>query len=64
MHKKFLFNIAGLMAIVVATTFSAQAFSSANYANTSKLANGKWVKISVPQDGMYQLTFEELAQMG
>ncbi|MBR5085667.1 MAG: type IX secretion system sortase PorU [Muribaculaceae bacterium] len=64
MHKKFLFNILGLITIAVATTFSAQAYSAANYANTSKLATGKWVKIAIPENGIYQLTFEELAQMG
>ena len=64
MHKKFLFNILGLMAIVATTTFSMQAFSSANYASSSKLANGNWVKIAIPENGIYQLTFEELSQMG
>ena len=64
MHKKFLLKIAGFFAIAVATTISAQAFSSANYATTSKLASGKWVKIAIPESGIYQITFEELAQMG
>ena len=64
MHKKFLFNILSLLAIVAATTFGAQAYSSANYTRTSKLASGKWVKIEIPESGIYQLTFEELAQMG
>ena len=64
MHKKFLFNIMSLIAIVAATTFSAQAFSSANYTRTSKLASGRWVKIEIPESGIYQLTFDELAQMG
>ena len=64
MHKKFLFKIMGLMAIVAATTMSVQAFSSSNYTRTSKLASGKWVKIEIPENGIYQLTFDELAQMG
>ncbi len=64
MHKKFLFNIMGLMAIVAATTMSAQAFSSSSYATTSKLASGRWVKIEISESGVYQLTFDELAQMG
>ena len=64
MHKKLLLNIMSLLAIVGATTFGAQAFSSANYTRTSKLASGKWVKIEIPESGIYQLTFEELAQMG
>ena len=64
MHKKFLFKIMSLMTIVAATTISAQAFSSSSYTRTSKLASGKWVKIEIPESGIYQLTFEELAQMG
>ena len=64
MHKKFLFNILGLMAVVATTTFSMQAFSTSIYTSTSKLANGRWVKIAIPENGIYQLTFEELSQMG
>ncbi len=64
MHKKFLLKTMSLIAIVAATTMSAQAFSSANYTRMSKLASGRWVKIEIPESGIYQLTFEELAQMG
>lgn len=64
MHNKYLFNILGVIAIVAATTLSAQAFSPSIYKTTSKLATGKWVKIAVPEDGIYQITFDELAQMG
>ena len=64
MHKKFLFKIMSLMAIVAATTISVQAFSSVNYTRTSKLASGRWVKIEIPESGIYQLTFDELTQMG
>ncbi len=64
MHKKFLLKTMGLMAIVAATTMSVQAYSSANYTRTSKLANGRWVKIEIPESGIYQLSFQELAQMG
>lgn len=64
MHKKFLLNILGLMTIWAGTVLPMQAFSASNYATTSKLASGKWVKIAIPENGVYQLTFEELAQMG
>jgi len=64
MHKKFLFHIAVVVALVVSTTFGAHAFSASSYATTSKLASGKWVKVAVPDNGIYQITFEELAQMG
>ena len=63
MHKKFLFNIAVVVALAVSTSLGAYAFSTANYATTSKLASGKWVKVAVPENGIYQITFEELAQM-
>ena len=52
-----------LMAIVASTTFSMQA-ANYTFASNSKLANGKWVKIAIPEDGVYQLTFDELAEMG
>ena len=42
----------------------ASAFNSSFYASTSKLATGKWVKISIPEDGMYEITYEELRRMG
>ena len=35
-----------------------------NYATESKLNKGKWVKIKIPEDGIYEITFEELRQMG
>ncbi|MBP3586779.1 MAG: type IX secretion system sortase PorU [Paludibacteraceae bacterium] len=35
-----------------------------NYANQSVLANGNWVKIQVEQNGIYCLTYEELANAG
>jgi len=42
----------------------ASAFSTSMYATSSKLATGKWVKISIPENGVYEITYEELLQMG
>ena len=42
----------------------ANAFNVNNYATTSKLASGKWVKISIPENGMYEITYDELRAMG
>ena len=42
----------------------ASAFNASFYAPTSKLATGKWVKISIPENGMYQITYDELRAMG
>lgn len=64
MHKKFLFHILSLIIMGAGTTLSVQAFSPSKYATTSKLATGKWVKVAIPENGIYQLTFDELNQMG
>lgn len=42
----------------------ASAYPASNYATSSKLASGHWVKIAIPADGVYQLTESELSQMG
>ena len=42
----------------------ASAFNSSKYATTSKLASGKWVKISIPENGVYEITYDELTAMG
>ncbi|MBR1804554.1 MAG: type IX secretion system sortase PorU, partial [Muribaculaceae bacterium] len=56
------------MALVVALTglfiLTAWSFPASNYAKNSRLASGKWVKIEIPGDGVYELTRDELAEMG
>lgn len=47
-----------------AVALSAHAFPSSKYATSSRLSSGRWVKISIPADGVYEITQEELAQMG
>lgn len=44
--------------------FSAMALPANTFANHSRLASGKWVKIAIPQDGVYQITASELQEMG
>ena len=53
-----------LAMMVVMGAQLAQAYNPAIYASRSKLATGKWVKISIPESGMYEITYEELSQMG
>lgn len=38
--------------------------ASAQYASSSLLASGKWVKIETPADGIYQISYSDLRQMG
>ncbi len=60
--KKFQFACVVLMAIFGANY--AGAFNVTNYATQSKLATGKWVKVSVPENGVYEITYDELREMG
>ena len=51
-----------MMALLCAS--HAGAFDASVYATRSKLATGKWVKISVPDNGVYEITYNELREMG
>lgn len=64
MNKRLLFTPLFLLVLLVACPSAVQAFPVNNYAKSSRLSTGKWVKISIPEDGIYQITHEELAQMG
>ena len=43
---------------------NASAFELSKYATQSKLATGKWVKISIPESGIYEITYDEMLAMG
>lgn len=43
---------------------AASAFSTSQFTIQSKLSSGKWVKISVPETGVYEITRDELRTMG
>ena len=64
MNKRLLFNVFCVIALMVAGFSTTMAFPVKNYATESKLNKGKWVKIKIPEDGIYEITFEELRQMG
>ena len=53
---------AAILAIFCASY--ASAFNPSSYATTSKLASGKWMKISILESGMYEITYDELREMG
>ncbi|MBR6432065.1 MAG: hypothetical protein IKS64_04360, partial [Muribaculaceae bacterium] len=59
---KFQLACAAILAIFCASY--ANAFDASRYATTSKLATGKWVKITIPENGVYEVTYDELLQMG
>ena len=60
-------NLNGLIAIITVLamgTAIAQAFPSNKFTRESRFANGRWVKIAVPADGIYQITRDQLQTMG
>lgn len=52
------------LALAGCMSISAHGFDASKYASSSRLASGRWVKIEVKQDGMHEITFDQLAQMG
>ena len=64
MNKRLLFNVFCVIILAVAGVGTVKAFNANIYASQSKLSNGKWVKIAIPEDGMYEISFNELHQMG
>ena len=59
---KFQFACVVMMAILGAGY--ANAFNTSIYATQSRLATGKWVKVSIPENGIYEITYDELREMG
>ncbi|MGN0232404.1 MAG: type IX secretion system sortase PorU [Muribaculaceae bacterium] len=53
-----------LTAIVFSAFITAEALSSSHFATTSKLADGRWVKIRVSKTGITQIGATELQQWG
>lgn len=58
-----------LMSVVIAaaiacTGYHAAAFDISHYADTSKLANGRWVKIQVKQSGIHEITADDARAWG
>lgn len=54
-----------LLLLVLAVAWSqAHAFDMAHYADTSKLATGKWVKVAIEESGIYQITSSDASRWG
>ncbi|MBR5170825.1 MAG: type IX secretion system sortase PorU [Muribaculaceae bacterium] len=64
MRKLTKFQLACAVIMALFGVSFAGAFNLSHYATTSKLATGKWVKISIPENGMYEITYDELREMG
>ncbi len=58
------FQVACAVVLAILCASHASAFNSSVYATKSKLASGKWVKVFIPESGMYEITYNELRRMG
>lgn len=64
MSKLSKFQLACLAILMALGATTASAFNPSSYASKSKLATGKWVKVFIPESGVYEITYDELQQMG
>ena len=64
MRKKILMGLMAMTTALTMGTLTVQAFSLSKFTNTSRLSTGNWVKVSVPDDGLYQITSSQLSEMG
>ena len=64
MRKKSILQVACTAMMLLLCSGMAAAFNVSHYATQSKLATGKWVRISIPETGVYEITKDELRQMG
>lgn len=62
--KTTLSHIIAIAALLLAGVPTGNAFTTTHFTKNSKLASGKWVKIAVSKDGVYEITDAELAEMG
>ena len=59
MMKYFVRTAVSVM-VMAFCAVSAHALDKSYYAETSKLASGKWVKIAVKESGIYQITVDDI----
>ena len=64
MRKLTKIQLACVAILAIFSASYASAFNPSIYATTSKLATGKWVKITIPESGMYEVTYDEMRSMG
>ena len=64
MRILFRLQVACLAMLALLCVSPAGAFNTSIYATQSKLSTGKWVKISIPENGVYEITYTELREMG
>lgn len=53
-----------LTILALCSIYSQAEYAHANFARSSALATGKWVKVGIQETGVYEISYEELRNMG
>ena len=61
---KYVIRWALCLLLMANCAVTANALDKSYYAETSKLASGKWVKIAVKESGIYQITADDIRKWG
>ena len=61
---KYFVRLAVCAVTMACCAFTATALDKSYYAESSKLASGKWVRISVTESGIYQITADDIRSWG
>ena len=66
MRKKMksLIRVAACMLLLISCTMTVHALEQEYYAQSSKLASGKWVKVSVMESGIHLITVDDIRSWG
>ena len=61
---RYIVRMAVSLLVLACSNITVQALDKSYYAQSSKLASGKWVKISVMESGIYQITADDIRNWG
>lgn len=61
---KYFTRLIACVALMASCALAASALDKSYYAEASKLATGKWVKIAVKESGIYQITADDIRNWG
>lgn len=64
MRKKLLLSILSCLLPVGASMAAPDVKVNYKFSESTLLADGKWVRVSVPETGLYEVTYDQLRQMG
>ena len=64
MMMKYFIRTMACLALMATVSLTASALDKSYYAESSKLATGKWVKVRVTESGIYQITADDIHNWG